>query len=390
MKLFNKRGDKINTDEINEVVSLSKRILSILYLAMIIGIVLILTIIIQRWNILQFVWRVLGVLAPFFIGFVVAWILNPLVCKLENKNIPRMTASLIVYAVFVILIGIFFYFLIPTIYQQLQVLITNLPAIFRELENFVDGIFGRLRTVQGIDFEAIKDSLLLTISNHMNNFMTSVPTMIVNFAGSFLSSLITIMFGLVIGIYMLIDFDSIQGHLVNLLPERNRFEASVLLGNISKEVRKSVNGTLLVALMVFVCDSFGFFVAGLQAPILFGLLCGITDLIPYVGPYIGGAIAVVVGFAQSPLIGFMTLFVAIIVQLVENNILQPIVMSKTMKLHPVTIIVGLLIFEHFFGIVGMILCTPSIALAKVVWNFFKEKYNWFNGDSELDIEISNT
>lgn len=384
MKLF-KTSDKINTNEINEVVTLSKRILSILYVAMIIGIILIVTILIQKWDILHFVWQVLSVLAPFFIGFIVAWILNPLVCKLEEKKIPRFFASLGVYAVFVLIICLFFYFLIPTIYQQLQVLITNLPGIFGELEEFVNSIFGRLKTVQGIDFEAVKDSLLLTISNHMNNFMTSIPQMIVSFAGSFLSSLITIMFGLVIGVYMLIDFDSIQGHLINLLPEKNRFEAGVLIGNISKEVRKSVNGTLLVALMVFVCDSLGFFIAGLQAPILFGLLCGITDLIPYVGPYIGGAVAVVVGFAQSPLIGVMTLFVAVIVQLVENNILQPIVMSKTMKLHPVTIIVGLLIFEHFFGIIGMILCTPCIALAKVVWKFFKEKYNWFN-KSDIIVE----
>jgi predicted PurR-regulated permease PerM len=202
-----------------------------------------------------------------------------------------------------------------------------------------------------------------------------------NFVGNFFSSVITISFGLVIGIYMLIDFDSINGHLLHLLPEKYRFEASLLITNISTEVRKSVNGTLLVATMVFICDSIGFWIVGLQAPVLFGLVCGITDLIPYVGPYIGGAIAVVVGFAQSPLIGFLTLIVAVVVQLIENNILQPIVMSKTMKLHPVTIIVGLLIFEHFFGVIGMILCTPCIALVKVVWKFFKEKYNWF-GDRE--------
>ena len=207
--------------------------------------------------------------------------------------------------------------------------------------------------------------------------MTSVPTMIMNFASGFVSSMITICFGLVIGIYMLIDFDSINGHLLHLLPEKNRFEASLLIANISTEVRKSVNGTLMVATMVFICDSIGFWIVGLQAPVLFGLLCGITDLIPYVGPYIGGAVAVIIGFSQSPLVGFLTLIVAIIVQLLENNVLQPLIMSKTMKLHPVTIIVGLLIFEHFFGIIGMILCTPCIALAKVVWKFFKEKYNWF-------------
>jgi predicted PurR-regulated permease PerM len=159
-----------------------------------------------------------------------------------------------------------------------------------------------------------------------------------------------------------------------MLPKKRQFEASVLLNNIGGEVRKSVNGTLLVATMVFICDSIGFAVIGLQAPVLFGLLCGVTDLIPYIGPYIGGAVAVVIGFSQSTFIGVMTLIICVIVQCVENFILQPIVMSKTMKLHPVTIMIGLLVFEHFFGILGMILATPCIALLKVIWEFITTKY----------------
>ena len=376
MKLF-KQKDKLNMEEVNDVISLSKKILHLLYTVMIIAIILIVTIIAREWGIWNFILNILSVLAPFFLGFILAWILNPLVTRLERKKIPRTLGAFIVYAAFLLILLLFIRFLIPTIYQQLQILIANLPGILKELEVFINNIFDKLGSIQGIDFQAIQESILTTISSYFSSLMTSVPTMIMNFASGFVSSMITICFGLVIGIYMLIDFDSINGHLLHLLPEKNRFEASLLIANISTEVRKSVNGTLMVATMVFICDSIGFWIVGLQAPILFGLLCGITDLIPYVGPYIGGAVAVIIGFSQSPLVGFLTLIVAIIVQLLENNVLQPLIMSKTMKLHPVTIIVGLLIFEHFFGIIGMILCTPCIALAKVVWKFFKEKYNWF-------------
>ena len=364
-------------EEVNEVISLSKKILHLFYTAMIIAIILIVTIIAREWGVLNFILNILSVLAPYFLGFILAWILNPLVTRLEKKKIPRTLGAFIVYAVFLLILLLFIRFLIPRIYQQLQVLIANLPGILKELEGFLNNIFDKLGNFQGFDFQAVQESILTTISDYFSTFMTSVPTMIMNFASGFFSSMITICFGLVIGIYMLIDFDSINGHLLHLLPEKNRFEASLLIANISTEVRKSVNGTLLVATAVFIFDSIGFWIVGLQAPVLFGLLCGITDLIPYVGPYIGGAVAVVIGFSQSPLVGFLTLIVAIIVQLLENNVLQPLIMSKTMKLHPVTIIVGLLIFEHFFGILGMILCTPCIALAKVVWKFFKEKYNWF-------------
>ena len=386
MKLF-KQNDKLNMEEVNEVVSLSKRILHLLYIAMVIAMILIVTIIVREWGILKFLLNILGVLAPFFLGFVLAWLMNPLVTRMEKKKIPRVVGTLIVYSVFLLILLLFIRFLIPVIYEQLQVLINNLPAIFRELESFLDSIFSKFGNIQGFDLQGMKESILQTVTSYLNNFMTSAPAFIMNFAGGLFSSMVTICFGLVIGIYMLIDFDSINGHLLQLLPKKNRFEASLLITNISTEVRKSVNGTLLVATMVFICDSIGFWIVGLQAPILFGLLCGITDLIPYVGPYIGGAVAVVVAFAQSPLVGFLTLLVAIIVQLIENNILQPIIMSKTMKLHPVTIIVGLLIFEHFFGIIGMILATPCIALGKVVWKFFKEKYNLFHENDTVEIPL---
>ena len=386
MKLF-KQSDKLNIEEVNEVVSLTKRILHLFYVAMIIATILIVTIIVREWGILNFILNVLGVLAPFFIGFVLAWLLNPLVTSMEKKKIPRAVGTIIVYAVLLLIVLILVRFLIPIIYEQLQVLIANLPSIFREFETFIDSLFAKFGDIQGFDLQNLKNSILDTLTGYLNNFMISAPTFIMNFAGSLFSSMVTICFGLVIGIYMLIDFDEINGHLLQLLPKKNRFEASLLITNISTEVRKSVNGTLFVAIMVFICDSIGFWIGGLQAPLLFGLLCGITDLIPYIGPYIGGAVAVIIGFAQSPLVGFLTLIVAIIVQLIENNILQPVIMSKTTKLHPVTIIVGLLVFEYFFGIIGMILATPCIALGKVVWKFFKEKYNLFREDETPDIHI---
>lgn len=382
MKLF-KNNDKIDIEELNEVVSLSKKILHLFYIAMVVAMILIITIIAREWGIWNFILNLLSVLAPFFLGFVIAWLLNPLVTKLEKKRIPRGLGTIIVYAVFLLTFILFIRFLVPTVYTQVQALINNLPSIFKEFENILNSIFNSLSNVQGIDLFSMKNNILTTLTNNVNSFMITLPTTIMNLMGTFVSSLVTITFGFVIGIYILMDFDSITTHFLQLMPKRNRFEISLLLTNISTEVRKSVNGTLLVACLVFVGDSLGFWIVGLQAPILFGLLCGITDLIPYVGPYIGGAIAVIIGFSQNPFVGIMTLVVAIIIQLIENNILQPVIMSKTTQLHPVTIIVGLLIFGHFFGMIGMILATPCIALAKVVWQFFKEKYNLFHDQSEL-------
>lgn len=369
-----KKKSEINIDNVNEVVSLTSKILHILYGAMIIAIVLILTILIKEWGILKFIFAFLKVLSPLFIGFVIAWLFNPLVKKLEGKGIPRMAGSIIVYAVFLFIVVVFLRFLVPTVYMQINELIKNLPSIFNEAKNSINDVFLKFSNVEGLDIESIRTNVMTTMETKLTEFTTTFPTTLLDIIVKFFSSLVTIGLGLFIGLYMLFDFDAISRHFLNLLPERKRFEAQVLLNNIGGEVRKSVNGTLLVATMVFVCDSIGFAIIGLQAPLLFGLFCGITDLIPYIGPYIGGAVAVVIGFSQSTFIGIMTLIICIVVQCVENFILQPVVMSKTMKLHPVTIMIGLLIFNNFFGIIGMILATPCIALLKVIWEFLQNKY----------------
>ena len=111
---------------------------------------------------------------------------------------------------------------------------------------------------------------------------------------------------------------------------------------------------------------------------VFGLFCAVTDIIPFIGPYIGGIPAVLVGFSMSPTTGLLALLAVVLCQCLENYFLQPVVMGKTMKLHPVTIIVGLLIFNNLFGIIGMVLATPTISVCKTIFVFFNQKYKFMD------------
>ena len=371
------KKEEIDKKNINEVVSLSKKILKLVYIVMIIGIVFLVTLLIKEWGILKFLLTVLKVATPFFIGFAIAWIFNPLALLLEKKGIKRGFAVPIVYLLFLGVLFLFFYFLIPTVYNQLNDLIGSIPTIIIQIEDFIKDL---LNNIKGIDVVSVQSNIFSTIETVIANITTNLPEFILNSVGAIFSGIGTVLIALVIGIYMLFDFNNISTHLMKFIPKKHKNDVSTLLTEMGQEVRKCVNGTLLVAFMVFVGDSIGFIAVGLKAPILFGLLCGVTDLIPYIGPYIGGIAAVIVGFSQSTLIGIITTIIVIVVQLIENYVLQPIVMSKTMKLHPVTIMLGLLIFGYFFGIVGMILATPTIALIKVIYRFFAKKYNWFNSD----------
>ncbi|MBQ7031787.1 MAG: AI-2E family transporter [Bacilli bacterium] len=368
----NKIDKDVNKTELNEVLSLSKRILKILYFVFIAVLVLAGIIAIQKLNIIGIVLEFLKVISPFFIGFVVAWLLRPLVIRLNEKTHSNTLSSIIVFSAFVLILVVLLYTFIPTIYTEVNELVGLLPSFVEEITGNINDFFKGIAS-NGLNLGDFKDKLVLTITNLGTDIAKGLPTMIINIIISLFSGIGTFVMGLIIGIYMLIDYEDIGKHFKSIFPKKLQNDVYILATRMSTEVRKCVNGTFLVALMVLVCDSIGFTLVGLNAPLLFGVFCGITDLIPYIGPYIGGAAAVIVGFTQDPLIGIGTLIICVIVQVVESYILQPIVMSRASNLHPIVIIIALLVFGHFFGILGMVLATPCLTILRVLFEFTKEK-----------------
>ena len=285
-------------------------------------------------------------------------------------------ASFIIFASFILILFILLYIFVPTVYDEVNELVGLLPSWMESITNGIKEFFTNFEE-QGLNLGDFPDKLLTNITSFGVDIAKNLPNTIISFVVSLFSGVGTFAMGLIIGIYMLIDYDNIAKHFKKIFPKKYQKDAHHLAERMSGEVRKCVNGTFLVALMVLLCDSVGFALVGLNAPILFGLFCGITDLIPFIGPYIGGATAVIVGFTQDPLIGIGTLIICVIVQLVENYILQPIVMSRASSIHPVIIIIALLVFGHFFGILGMVLATPILTILRVLLEFANEKLNIF-------------
>lgn len=367
--------------EVKNIIRKADRLLNILYVVIICGIVLGITILVKEWGILTFIKSILKVMAPLFIGFVFAWLLDPLVCYLQKIGIKkRGIAALIVFFAFFSLLFLFFSFLIPTLYDQLNDLISAFPNILKGLQDLIQDGFRSMRGLDIINIKDVQNSMFAQIEKWLVAFTTSLPNILLKSIGGLFTKLGTIIIGLMVGLYMLIDFDSIVAHAYKLLPRRIKKEALNLINKVVIELRKYVKGVFFQATLILITCSIGFAIIGLKAPLLFGVLCGVTDLIPYIGPYIGGAAAAVVGFSQSPITGILTLLIVFIVQSLESMVLQPLLMSKTMRLHPVTIILALLIFGHFFGVIGMILATPILALIKIIYEFLADKYNWFSKD----------
>lgn len=373
-----KDNEKLDIPKLNEIIKVSRNILKIMFAFMIIGLILVTTYLIKEWKLLNFLGAVLSILSPFFIGIIIAWLLDPIVTWLQKNGFKRAIATVMVFLSFISLVVLFFVLLIPSFADQINEFIGSAPSVLNNIKNFGENLFDKLNNIYDYDFTNIKEQLYGGLSNIVSGLTVTLPNKAISIASSIVSGGLNIIFGLFIAFYMLFDFNNVRKHLFNLLPKSIHADAITLTDRLNKTLKSYVQGTLLIMLLLFIFQSITLAIAGLSSPMLFGMFCAVTNVIPYIGPYIGGIPAVIVGFTISPATGIFTLLAVVIAQFLESYFLNPIVMSKTMKLHPVTIMIGLLIFGHFFGILGMVLATPIISCIKIIFNFFNEKYEIVN------------
>ena len=375
--MFNKKEKKeeLNVENLNDVVSLSKKILKIVYiLVLFIGVYLLIKLT-KELKILPIIFSILKRITPLFIGLFIAWLFDPFVKWLSKKKIKRGLGTLITYIIIIGVIGIIIGSIVPILSDQLNEIVKIVPTVFDNIKGWINDIFNNLKNIDNFDADAVKIQMFDKIESLGTDLTESLPSMLVSFVSSFFSGIGTFIVGLVIGFYLLMSFDNASGLMLTWLPKNWQEDTKELFGELDLTLRRFIKGALLDSFVVFVVTSIGFSIIGLRAPLLFGLFCGITNIIPYAGPYIGGIPAALVGFSMSPLTGILTIIVLVIIQTLEGNFLQPVIMSKSTKLHPVTIILGLLIFGYFFGILGMAVATPVISCLKTIFTFFVEKYN---------------
>ncbi len=371
--MFKKRNKELDVENLNEVINISKKILKIGFAMAIVCIVLLGTYLIKEWHILEFIKEFLIVISPIFIGLIIAWLFDPLVKWLQRKKLPRIIACLLVYLVFIGSLLLIISLMLPTFVDQIKDFVTTIPSTLKDVKHFTNNLIRNISDTFNYDLTVYKKQIYTAIEDFGIKMTTNLPDTLINCLKSLLNGGITFILGLMIGFYMLYDFDKVNKNMLKIMPRSWRKNAAELTVRINESLRSYVQGVFLVMCLVFITQSIGLTLAGIKAPLIFALFCAITDIIPYFGPYIGAIPAVIVGFAMDPLIGVFCIISIVVVQTLENNFYQPLIMGHTMKLHPVTIMIGLLIFQHFFGIIGMIIATPVIACCKVIFAYIDEK-----------------
>ena len=374
--MFKKNKEReIDYSSLNNILKTGNKLVNIVFFMTLFAAILLSTYLIKEWGLLGFIKEFLVVISPIFIGFLIAWLFEPLVTTMQKKKIPRILGCIIVYLVIISVLFLIVYLFIPSLISEVKDFVKVAPDIYEELSSFVLNIIQRFDTNNFINVTSLKKELTNWISDYGMSIASDLPKYLLSVGKVIISGGINFVLGLMVGFYLLYDFHKVNEFIFNMLPENIKYGYKDLTNRINTSLRSYVQGVLLVMVLVFITQSIGLTIAGLEAPILFALFCAVTDIIPYFGPYIGGIPAVIVGFTMSPITGICVLISIVIVQLLENNFYQPLIMGHTMKLHPVTIMIGLLIFEHFFGILGMVVATPVIACLKVFILFLDEKYN---------------
>lgn len=389
LKKNTKKNNSINYDKVNEGIELLNKMLKILLIVLIVGAIMIITYVFKEWKVIAFFKALVKVLSPLFIGIIIAWLFNPLVTFLTKHKFNRVGATVLVYSIFIALLVIILINSVPVLTNQINDFINIVPSITQNLSELVSKIIAIFEPILGNNTVTVKQEIFTSIIQLGKDITVEFPDKIVGIVTTIVSGFGTFLLGLFIGLYMLFDFDNVSKVFISILPYNWKEDAKNLMDLSNKTLVNYIQGILITITLVFIGNSIGFSIAGLKAAILFALFCGVTNAIPYVGPYIGAIPAAIVGFTQGVPTGIMVIISAVVVQLLDNFIFTPLVQSKGLKLHPVTIIISLLVFGKLFGIVGMIFAAPIVAVIKVIFTYFNDKYEFIKLNNEIQEEVNN-
>ena len=314
------------------------------------------------------------VVPPLLIAVAVVYLLNPIVSALERRGVPRAAGAGIVYLLFLCIMALIVSLLVPVVARQVSQVIEHFPDYLDDAQAYVRRVAARFG--QEPDFRLDADQVRQWLSAEDNRqTVTRYLTGLRSVTTSLLSGLIIFVLGPVMAFYLLVDLPRLERGVMALIPPTRREEIRGLMDRIGQAVGGFFRGQLLVALFVGVASSIGLWAIGLPFWLLVGMVAGVFNLVPLVGPFIGGGLAVVIALISGePLKAVWAALVLLVVQQIDNHLISPNVMGRTVQLHPVVVMLALLAGASFAGLFGMLVIVPLVAVGKIVFLFLWSKY----------------
>ena len=207
---------KVNNEKVNELVRTGNRVLNILYILFIILLVYVLGLILKEWKIFNFIGKILSIISPLFIGWLIAWLLHPLVNKLKEKGVNKLLSVIITYVILLVIIYLMFALTLPSLGEQITDLVSSIPKIASDAKEWINNIFVKLSNLSLENLDTIKKSFFLKIETFASNIQTSLPEYAVNVVSAIASGVGKIALSLILGFYILFDFDKFSDEMQKL------------------------------------------------------------------------------------------------------------------------------------------------------------------------------
>ncbi len=305
-------------------------------------------------------------LLPFIIALVLSYLLSNTVNKLESFCHSRILAILLIYLVFCFFLVLCFVFLIPLLLRQGLDFINNTPRIYHNLANILINtkIWLVEKYPQISHYQIIEKSEKFANSLLVNNL-----NLLPNFFNSFISIVANLFLVPVILFFFLLNGNELKNKFFQLIPNRYFEKAVEMIAKIDHQLSNYLRGLLIDICLVGFLATIVALILKINYAYLIGLIVGLCNLIPYFGPVISLTITVLIFYFQVKAVLPIIIFVICLMAIysLDGMLLQPLIYSKSVNLHPLFILVAIILGGAYGGILGMIIAVPAVSILKVIF-----------------------
>lgn len=307
------------------------------------------------------------VLLPFVIALVISYILNPIVTMLHKRKMPRTVAVLLIYTVFAVIISVVVLNLVPMFVKQTKELKEHYPRMSIQAQQWTEDLKDNrflpasIRDGMKRSLQKAEQLISTAISNALNGIGETINMIFIAFIIPFLT------------FYMMKDFQLIEKAALAFVPPKHRGRTVELLEQVDRTLGNYIRGQLLVCLITGTLAYLGYWLIGLPYPLLLASLVALFNIIPFIGPFLGAIPALLMATTVSVKMVLFVIGVNVVVQVLENNVVSPTVVGRTLQLHPLFVIFALIVGGELAGIVGLIVAVPVFAVMKVIVQHFTSR-----------------
>lgn len=315
----------------------------------------------------------------FLVSTIVALLLNPLVLLMRRVKIPRWLAVPVVYLAFVAAVVVLVIFLGPPLVGQFQKLFDAIPGWLNALNGLLGDLEAWLATQ---DIEVSLQFNTRDIIDWLQSHGTESLGALLTVGWSVVGAIVNLILTVIVSFYMLIDGRRIFRTLCRFAPGEPDAKAAYVNG-LQTAFSRFVRGqALLGATVGLVCglaiwilswEVVGVWPEGGQYALLFGFWAGVTECIPYVGPWLGAIPPVIAAFFHSPITALIVIIIFFVVQMLESHVLAPNIVGSSVGVHPLIVIFALLAGAQIGGLLGMLAALPLLAMLKHTLAFYEFK-----------------